>query len=57
MADEKSIVKMNKIIHKETGASFLVVYIIYISLVYTIVRKLRHVYSPDMPFLQLLEGN
>ena len=26
MADEKSIVKMNKMIHKKTGASFLVVY-------------------------------
>ena len=24
MADEKSIVKMNKMIHKKTGASFLV---------------------------------
>ena len=30
MADEKSIVKMNKMIHKKTGASFLVVYIIYV---------------------------
>ena len=29
MADEKSIVKMNKMIHKKTGASFLVVYVIY----------------------------
>ena len=27
MADEKSIVKMNKMIHKKTGASFLVVYV------------------------------
>ena len=35
MADEKSIVKMNKMIHKKTGASFLVVYVIYVSLVYT----------------------
>ena len=34
MADEKSIVKMNKMIHKKTGAS-LVVYVIYVSLVYT----------------------
>ena len=57
MADEKSIVKMNKMIHKETGASFLVVYVIYVSLVYTVARKLHHVYSPDIPFLQLLEGN
>ena len=50
MADEKSIVKMNKMIHKKTG-------VIYVSLVYTdIARKLRHVYSADIPSLQLLEG-
>ena len=35
MADEKSIVKMNEMIHETTGASFLVVYVIYVSLVYT----------------------
>ena len=35
MADEKSIVRMNKMIHKKTGTSFLVVYVIYVSLVYT----------------------
>ena len=39
MADEKSTVKMNKIIHKKTGASFLVVYVIYVSLVYTDSKK------------------
>ena len=39
MADEKSIVKMNKMIHKKTGASFLVVYVIYVSLVYTDNKK------------------
>ena len=39
MADEKSIVTMNKIIHKKTGASFLVGYIIYVSLVYTDSKK------------------
>ena len=39
MADEKSIVKMNKIIHKKTGASFLVIYLIYVSLVYTDSKK------------------
>ena len=50
----RSLVKMNKMIHKKTGASFLVTYIIYVSLV--IARKLCHVYSPDMPSLQLLEG-
>ena len=38
MADEKSIVKMNKMIHK-TGAPFLVVYVIYVSLVYTDSKK------------------
>ena len=32
MADEKSVVKMNEMIHKETGASFLVVYVIYVKL-------------------------
>ena len=41
MADEKSIVKMNKMIHKETGASFLVLYVIYVSLVYTDSKKLN----------------
>ena len=39
MADEKSIVKMNKMIHKKTGASFLVVYVIYVSLAYTDSKK------------------
>ena len=32
-------VKMNKMIHKKTGASFLVVYVIYVSLVYTDSKK------------------
>ena len=39
MADEKSIVKMNKMIDKKTGASFLVVYVIYVSFVYTDSKK------------------
>ena len=39
MADEKSLVKMNKMIHKRTRASFLVVYVIYVSLVYTDRKK------------------
>ena len=39
MADEKSIVKMNKMIHKKTGASFLVAYVIYASLVYADSKK------------------
>ena len=33
------IVKLNKIIHKKTGASFLVAYVIYVSLVYTDSKK------------------
>ena len=39
MADEKSIVKMNKMIHKKTGASFFVIYVIYVSFVYTDSKK------------------
>ena len=39
MADDKSIVKMNKMIYKKTGASFLAVYVIYVSLVYTDSKK------------------
>ena len=39
MADEKSIVKKNKMIHKKTEASFLVVYVICVSLVYTDSKK------------------
>ena len=51
------MVKMNKMIDKKTGASFLVVYVIYVSLVcIQIARKLRHVYSPDIPSLQLLKA-
>ena len=38
MADEKSIVKMNEMIHKKARAS-LVVYVIYVSLVYTDSKK------------------
>ena len=57
MADEKSIVKMNKMIHKKTGASFLVVYVIYVSLVYTDSKKTASCLLPDIPSSQLLEGN
>ena len=39
MADEKSIVKMNKMIRKKTGTSFLVVYVIDVILVYTDSKK------------------
>ena len=35
----RSLVKMNKMIHKKTRASFLVVYVIYVSLVYTDSKK------------------
>ena len=49
MADEKSIIKMNKMIHKKTGASFLVLYVIYVSLVYTDSKKtascLHHLFN------------
>ena len=56
MADEKSIVKMNKMIHKKTGASFLVVYVIYVSLVYTDSKKTAPCSPPDIPSSQPLEG-
>ena len=46
MADEKSIVKMNKMIHKKTGTSFLVVYVIYVSLVYTDSKKIASCLLP-----------
>ena len=39
MADEKSIAKMNEMLHKNIGASFLVVYVTYVSLVYTDSKK------------------
>ena len=39
MADKKSIVKMNKMIQTKTGASSLVVYVIYVSLMYTDSKK------------------
>ena len=39
MADEKSTVKMNEMIHKKTGVSFLVVYVIYVSLVFSDSKK------------------
>ena len=39
MAVEKSIVKMNKMIQKKTGESFLVVYVMYVSFVYRDSKK------------------
>ena len=48
-------------INKNTGASFLVVYVIYGSLVYTDnMQENCLVYSPTagfIPFMQLLKGN
>ena len=52
MADDKYTVKMNK----KTGASFLVVYVIYVSLVYTDSKKTASCLLPDIPSFQLLEG-
>ena len=54
------IVKMNKMMDKKTGASFLVVYVIYVSLVYTDSKKTVSCLLPTadfIPSLQLLEGN
>ena len=39
MADEKVIVKINKMIHKKTGSSFSDVCVMYVSLVYTDSKK------------------
>ena len=50
MADEKSIAKMNKMIHKKTGASFLVVHVIYVSLVYTDSKKTASCLLPRHTF-------
>ena len=49
MADEKSIVKMNKMIYKKTGSSFLIVYVIYVSLVYTDSKKTASCLLPRHP--------
>ena len=46
MADEKSIANMNKMIHKKTVASFLVVYVIYVGLVYTDSKKNCVMFTP-----------
>ena len=53
------IVKMNKMVDKKTGASFSVVYVIYVSLVYTDSKKTVSCLLPRLPTLslQLLEGN
>ena len=46
MADEKSIVKMNKMIHKKTGASFLVDYVIYVRIVFKDSKKTASCFLP-----------
>ena len=54
------MVKINKMIKKKIGASFLVVYIMYGSFVCTDSKK-TVLFTPTtaglMPFLQLLKGN
>ena len=42
------IVKLNKIIHKKTRASFLVAYVIYVSLVYTDSKKTASCLLPGL---------
>ena len=56
MANEKSIVKMNKMIQKKTGASFLVVYVIYVSLVYTDSKKTASCLLPPHTIFATFEG-
>ena len=52
MADEKSIVKMNnKMTHKKQLVSFLVVYVICVSLVYTDSKETASCLLPDIPSL------
>ena len=58
--DELFMVQINKMIEKKTGAPFLIVYVIYDSLVSTD-NKRTVLFTPPtagfMPFVQLLEGN
>ena len=42
------IVKLNKIIHRKTGASFLVAYVIYVSLAYTDSKKTVSCLLPEL---------
>ena len=54
------MVKINKMIKKKTGASFLVVYVTYGSLVYTDSKKtvvFTSLTAGFMPFMQLLKGD
>ena len=48
------IVKMNKMINKKTGASFLVVYVIYVSIVYTDSKKTVSCLLPRLPRLRTI---
>ena len=47
------MVKINKMIEKKTGGIFLVVYVIFGSLVYTYSKKT----VCFIPYMQLLKGN
>ena len=55
------MVKVNKMIKKKTGASFLVLYVIYVALCIHIARKLSCLLpllsAFFIPFMQLLKGN
>ena len=54
------MIKIIRMIKKKTGASFLVVYVIYGSLVYTDSKKTVLFTPPTagfIPFMQLLKGN
>ena len=56
---ELFMVKINKMIKKKPGGIFLVVYVIYGSLVYTDSKK-TVLFTPTagfIPFMQLLKGN
>ena len=57
MADEKSIVKMNKMIHKKTGTSFLVVYVINVKLqLHSAIYRLRF-YSNSLIHISSLSNS
>ena len=54
------LVKINKMIKKKTGASFLVIYVIHGSLVYTNSKKTVSCLLPRLPasyHMQVLKGN
>ena len=51
------LVKIKKIIKKKTGGIFLVVYVIYGSLVYTDSKKVVSCFLPRLPASYLLKDN